>query len=112
MTFKIESGHRGLEGIATEGATGWDELGAKVPFNKQEDEDNEREQYQKEMRALLDNLNDTISELPTEDDSVDSEADTNAVEFENSLEMSDELSQSFGEKALEMMDKMTGLFGE
>ena len=112
MKFKLESGHRGLEGIATEGATGWDELGAKVPFNNQENEDNEREQYQREMRALLDGLDDAISELPTLDESAGSEANVNTEEFENNSEMADELSRSFGEKALEMMDKMTGLFGE
>ena len=110
MKLKLESGYRGLEGIATEGATGWDEVG-NLRNDNQEEEQSMQEQAD-EINALLARIEEQERAM-----GISSETDTsnetdlpNAKEFEDSMEKAEEMNRSFGKRAMDMDELLKNLF--
>ena len=107
MKFSLESGHRGLEGISTEGATGWDEVG-NLQYGQQSHDD------ERSMHDSLDRLNALIDDLEDEGltESVNETGNSNNEDFERNEKSAEEINQEFGHRALAMAEKMSSIFSD
>lgn len=113
MKFKLESGHRGLEGVATEGATGWDELGNLKYGNQSHDDVQSLKDANDRLRALIDDLKEEgLVGYSDETSDADNEAIARNREVERNEKSAEAISQEFGHRALEMAEKMNDLFSE
>ncbi|MBR5419444.1 hypothetical protein IK110_04345 [Candidatus Saccharibacteria bacterium] len=114
MKFKLESGHRGLEGVATEGATGWDELGNLKYGNQSNDDEQSLHASLDKMNALINDLRNEglIGEPDETSDTNNEEVARNSEDFERNEKNAEAINQEFGHTALMMAKKMSDLFSE